>query len=296
MSTATPRRDHRELDHATQLSHTMHCMEIWGGTAHADDRVATPGLNVWVRSEPHARSRAGGDVHYLSMCGAGQISRFLVADVAGHGQRVADLAGRLRKLMRRYINNPDASRFARSLNDQFGRTTDEGRFATAIIATFFAPTHQLVVVNAGHPRPLWYRARPAEWQVLTSTCEQRDQAGPADLPLGVVAGTDYRQYAITLEPGDLVMLFTDSLPEATAPAGRQLGEAGLVDLARRVDATDPEHVGRSLLDKVADHRGGAPADDDLTLVTIHHTGEDPPAPPLRERITAMARMLGLLPM
>jgi len=295
MSTATPTRDDRELDHAAEASHQMHCMEIWGGMEHADDRVATPGLNVWVRSEPHARSHAGGDVHYLSMCGAGQISRFLVADVAGHGQQVADLAGRLRKLMRRYINHPDASRFARSLNDEFGRTTDEGRFATAIIATFFAPTHQLIVVNAGHPRPLWYRARQDRWQVLSATCAECDEAGPRDLPLGVVSDTDYHQYAVTLEPDDLIMLYTDSLPEATDPAGRQLGEAGLLRLAEQVDATDPQAIGRSLLERVAAYRGGEPADDDLTLLTIHHTGEDPQTPPLRERIAAMARMMGLLP-
>ncbi len=276
-------------------THQMHCMEIWGGQEQADEQVATPGLDVWVRSEPHQQAQAGGDVHYLSMCGAGSISRFLVADVAGHGMGVASLARTLRGLMRRHINNPDASRFAQKLNEAFGRTACEGRFATAVMATYFAPTDQLIVVNAGHPRPLWYRADRGRWQLLESTCEACDDAGPADLPLGVISGTDYRQFAVTLGQDDLVMLYTDSLTEAADPQGRQLGEQGLLALAQCIDAADPEHAGRMLLDAVAAHRAGAMADDDVTLLTIHHNGEDPPSPPLGERLMAMAKMLGILP-
>lgn len=278
----------------TEPTHQMKCMEIWGGMSAADARISTAGLDVHVVAEPHEGVEAGGDVHYLSSCGAGNISRFLLADVAGHGQNVAELAGDLRKLMRRYINNPDASRMAQGLNDEFSKLAHRGRFATAIIATYFAPTHQLIMVNAGHPRPLWYQAEHGVWQTVDSDDEDCDASGPRNLPLGIISGTDYQQFAITLSPGDLVLFYTDSLTETVTTEGGMLGEQGLLELARSLDAGDAEQIGQVLLDQIETLRGRSNADDDLTLVTVHHNGSKPQVG-LGERLTAMAKLVGLVP-
>lgn len=276
------------------VDHQMKCMEIWGGFSATDARVSTPGLDVHVIAQPHEHDAGGGDIHYLSMCAGGNISRFLLADVAGHGQLVADLADDLRRLMRRLINNPDASRMARTLNDEFAELAELGRFATAIIATYFAPTDQLIVVNAGHPRPLWYQAAEDQWQLLDHADEDCDAHGPRNLPLGVIPGTGYQQFAVTLRPGDLVLFYTDSLTESADPDGRMLGEQGLLELARQVGARDVEAFGQTLVDRVADHRGRPDADDDLTLLTIHHNGRKPEIS-IAQRLTAMAKMIGLVP-
>ncbi len=274
-------------------THHMRCMEVWGGTAAADEAVSAPGLDVFVRAEPYHGDAAGGDIHYLSMCGSGSITRFLVADVAGHGEQVAGLAASLRALVRRHINRVDGTKLARSLNDEFAALSSSGRFATAISCTYFAPTDQMVVVNAGHPRPLWYRAATGTWQLLDTECEAVDDAGPKNLPLGVIGGTGYEQFAVTLERGDVVLLYTDALMEAADPTGRQLGEQGLLALARTTGADRPSCVSRQLLQAVATYRGGAPADDDVTLVAIHHNASDPPTPSLGELVTTVAKMMGL---
>ena len=274
--------------------HQMKCMEIWGGMSAADARISTGGLDVHVVAQPHGRVEAGGDVHYLSTCGAGNISRFLLADVAGHGQNVAELADDLRQLMRRFINNPDASRMAHALNDEFSELAKEGKFATAIIATYFAPTNQLIMVNAGHPRPLWYQAAQKNLQTVDGDDEDCDVTGPKNLPLGVISGTDYEQFAITLTPGDLLMFYTDSLTETAGPDGQMLGEQGLLDIARSIDAATAEQAGPALLERIDRLRGRTDADDDLTLLTIHHNGV-PPQIGFGERLAAMAKMVGLVP-
>lgn len=273
--------------------HQMQCMEIWGGTMAADEAVSAPGLDVFVRAEPYHGDEAGGDVHYLSMCGAGNITRFLVADVAGHGRQVADLAGSLRTLVRRHINRVDSSKLARSLNDEFGRLSNGGRFATAVSCTYFAPTDQLIVVNAGHPRPLWYSAEADAWQLLDAGSDDVDDAGPKNLPLGVVGGTGYQQIAVTLGRGDVVLLYTDALMEAADSTGKQLGEQGLLELARTTRVDQPSCVSRQLLQAVTAYRGGAPAEDDVTLVAIHHNASDPPTPSMGEMVATVAKMLGL---
>jgi sigma-B regulation protein RsbU (phosphoserine phosphatase) len=284
-----------ETDASTQNdSYKMKCMEIWGGMSAADARISTPGLDVHVFAKPYEGDEAGGDVHYLSTCGAGNISRFLLADVSGHGQNVSDLADGLRKLMRRYINSPDASRMAQGLNDAFSDLARDGKFATAIIATYFAPTNQLILVNAGHPRPLWCRAQTQSWKILDGDDTECDETGPKNLPLGVISGTGYQQFAATLEPGDQVVFYTDSLTETVDTEGNMLGEDGLLDVARSLKIDSPDQVGPKLLSQLDTLRGSADADDDLTLMTIHHNGEQARIG-LGERLGAMAKLIGLVP-
>src|SRR5271156_6368743 len=136
--------------------HPMHCMEIWGGNQAVDSAVSTPGLDVWVYSQPHKGAAHGGDVHYVSLCGGGVITRMIVADVSGHGESVAEFSGMLRSLLRRNVNRKSQKRLVAALNQQFAAHAQSRRFATAIVATYLANYDQLTLCNAGHPRPLWY--------------------------------------------------------------------------------------------------------------------------------------------
>ena len=95
--------EHRELS----------CMEIWGGTKRTDELISVPGIDAWVSSEPYRDQAYGGDIHYVSSCGQGMVTRFSVVDVAGHGAEVGPLAHRMRRLMRKHINKLDQTRFAR---------------------------------------------------------------------------------------------------------------------------------------------------------------------------------------
>jgi serine phosphatase RsbU (regulator of sigma subunit) len=275
-----------------QPVHEMQCMEIWGGIEAAKDRVSTPGLDAWVFAKPH-RSAEGGDIHYLSMCGAGAISRVLLADVSGHGAEVAEVAKNLRRLLRKHMNTFDSSRLAQALNEQFKELAEYGTFATALLATYFAPTDQLLICNAGHPRPLWYSNEHSQWQSLAE--QLSEGRGMSNLPLGVVDGTDYRQFIVALAPGDWLVLYSDALIEARDGRGRQLGEQGLLELASTVELDSPEEAGLRLLEAVGAFRGNHPPDDDLTLLVLYHNAGDPPPQPLSKKLRSMAKMIGLLP-
>jgi len=94
----------------------IQCMEVWGGNRAVDNGVVMPGLDAWIYSRPYEGDSEGGDVHYLSNCASGRITRMLVADVSGHGAGVASIAANLRGLMRRYINYLDQTRFIEALH------------------------------------------------------------------------------------------------------------------------------------------------------------------------------------
>ncbi len=276
-------------------AHAVTCMEIWGGNAAINNAVSTPGIDAWVFSQPYRGHTGGGDIHYVSMCASGRISRFVIADVSGHGTEAAETSKLLRDLMRRNINTVDQTKFARALNDAFQMVgSADGRFATALLATYFAPTDQLILCNAGHPRPLWYRADRGKWSTLHHDTEG-SMTEASDLPLGVIEPTSYRQFAVHLSRGDLVLVMTDGLMESRNADGRMLGEQGLLELVRELDVSRPEALGAALLERVEQFRGGAPADDDITLALLHHNAANPPAYSLGTHVKSIAKMMGLLP-
>jgi serine phosphatase RsbU (regulator of sigma subunit) len=262
-------------------------MEVWGGNQAVDNGVVMPGLDAWVYSRPYRGDQAGGDIHYVSSCATGRITRILVADVSGHGSQVAQVAAGLRTLMRRFVNYVDQSRLVRGLNREFAGLDDQGRFATAVVATYWAPTDDLVVSNAGHPRPLWYRARERAWEFLSDEAGRGD--GPVNIPLGIAEPTRYDERKIRLAAGDLVLLYTDSLIEARSPAGALLGEAGLLRLIGEVDTSRPERLIAALLGAVDAYTGGAPAGDDVTALLLR-TNAFKPRASLRDGVATTLRM------
>lgn len=143
---------------ALEGAQALQCLEVWGGNGVIDNGVTMAGIDAWVFSRPYEGTDSGGDVHYVSTCGTGRISRMMVADVAGHGPTASAAAVGLRNLMRRHVNHLDQTRLVSMLNRQFGGLASEGVFATAVVATFFAPTGSFVAVTRG-TRGRWSTAR-----------------------------------------------------------------------------------------------------------------------------------------
>lgn len=272
---------------------TLECMEIWGGNEAVQSAISIPGIDAWIFSHPFAGDKKGGDVHYVSTCGHGEIDRFAVFDVSGHGDSVGNLSGRLRSLMRKHINKLDQTRIVRSLNSEFTNLAKEERFATGILASYHAPTDHLVTVNAGHPAPLWYRVETDTWRELRygmPNCVEE----LTNLPLGVIDSTSYHQFAVKLDKGDLVLIYTDAIIEAESPAGELLGSAGLLKLVRGIDAHDPGSFCTRLLECVATHRGHNPPEDDLTILLLHHNAANPPKQRLGDKMKVLGKMLGII--
>jgi sigma-B regulation protein RsbU (phosphoserine phosphatase) len=263
-------------------------MEISGGSQAIEEAVSMPGLDLWVFSKPYQQSASGGDIHYLSLCGGGVISRLIIADVSGHGESVAEFSASLRGLMRRNINNKSQMSLVRALNQQFTEMARFRRFATAIVATYLATRRSLTICNAGHPQPLWYRAGADRWELLDQSAH-----GAGNLPLGLDDETRYHQFALDLAPDDMVLFYTDALTEATDPTGQMLGETGLQGIAKDIGPCAPDEFGRALLSRVEQYRKGRPADDDTTILVLHHNARGPRRASLGEKIDVYAKVFGL---
>lgn len=263
--------------------HTMQCMEVWGGNQLVDCGVVMAGLDAWVYSRPYGSADGGGDIHYVSSCASGRITRLLVADVSGHGADVSQIATGLRSLMRRFVNFIDQTRFVRAMNEQFASIPASSGFATAVVSTYFAPTGSLSICNAGHPSPLVYRARSGEWSLLQP---QREAAsGPANMPLGVLDATAYDQFDTRLAIGDMVLCYTDSLSEAKDAGGALLGMEGLLKLVRELGPVPPAGLIPALRARLEQLAPGNLDHDDLTIL-LFRVNELAPRMTLRERLRA----------
>lgn len=247
-------------------TYRLACLELRGGNHLAAYSAELPGLAAWVSCHPLRSSPRGGDLYYLSACSHGVIARVAVADVAGHGGAVSSAAVRLHDALRQHVDQWDQSALVRQLNDTFLQGAPQARFATAFLASFYSDSGELLFTNAGHVPPLWYRAAAREWNLLRDSTPLSKEI--ADLPLGLIAGTAYSQTAVQLEPGDLLLLYTDGISESYDESGAQLGLARLLSISRHLPTESAIAAGKGLLAAVAEFRGGGPATDDETVVAL----------------------------
>jgi phosphoserine phosphatase RsbU/P len=272
---------------------TLACNEVWGGNGATREPLSLPGIEGHVYSLPYRDEAAGGDLHYVSSCGTGRITRVMLADVMGHGESASDVAGYLRSLMRRYLNHIEPHNLAAEVSRLLhSEPAGGGRFATSVILTFFAPTGELSLCNAGHPAPVLYRKGEGRWHLLP---RRSDQPYPTNLPLGVDVeeGGGYDEQVLGLDPGDAVVLYTDGLIEASGSDGEQLGTERLLEILRSLGTPSSWAESGKLSERVlesARSQGYSLEGDDVSIVLLRCVGRSNGAG-MRDRLTAMVRTL-----
>ena len=258
------------MSEALPETHRLSCLGVWGGNQATDSLVQTTGLDAHAFSKPYGGGTGGGDVLHVTACSSGRITRALLADVAGHGQEVAGTAEGLRRLMARSADILDQAKLVRELNAGFSKL--EGRFASAVVVSYFRPTGALTICNAGHPPPLLYSVSQRAWSCLDPHRETA-ASGPAtslpsNLPLGMFGSVAYDLQEVDFGAGDLILLYTDGVIEAEAPDEEQFGQERLLDL---VSSLPPPRVGEVIprvLEALEAWVGSTELEDDVSLMVF----------------------------
>jgi sigma-B regulation protein RsbU (phosphoserine phosphatase) len=253
--------------HGMSQPRRLDCAETWAGNEGAASLVELPGLAAWVHSIPADTDDAGGDVHYVSVCPSCIVSRVALADVSGHGRAVVALSDKLRTLMEKYLTALEQTGLMRDLNDAVQSELDGVYYATMVAVGFHGRRGLLVFSNAGHPPPFWHRTRRDEWAWLDED-SQRHRPGVTGTPLGLLSDVSYSRTIVKPEPGDLVVLYSDGVSEATDPSGEELGRDRLMAMARSLDASNAERFGTELAQAVRVFRGGGAPQDDETIIVL----------------------------
>ncbi|MFC1758256.1 PP2C family protein-serine/threonine phosphatase [Planctomycetota bacterium] len=247
----------------------MNCMEVWGGNRTSENHIARPGLDIWTWSRSvGVDETAGNDLHLLSSCASGRITRMLLAEVCGDGTAFREIAEDLRELMKRNVNSVQQERFVGEMSRRLVGASQRGGFATTLISTYFAPTRSFNLCNAGHPPPLLFRAPSQEWSVLK---QAPADLSPAKAPLGVVDLGEYQQFKTKLDVGDMVLSFSNVLTECRNTNGRVLGLEGVLNRVQQLGSQEPSNLVTDLVTLIQSEHTDNLATDDATAILCRAT-------------------------
>ena len=135
-------------------------------------------------------------------------------------------------------------------------TTDGARYATAVYATLDADTRRLSLVNAGHSAVLVANG---------STLTRLEASGPA---LGLISAGQFSAYDLTLDPGALLVAYTDGVSEARDESDDEFGEARLATLLAGHGHLAAAQLCSCILDAVRQFRGSRQDQDDVTVLVM----------------------------
>jgi serine phosphatase RsbU (regulator of sigma subunit)/pSer/pThr/pTyr-binding forkhead associated (FHA) protein len=210
-----------------------------------------------------AARQVGGDYYDYIQLPGGRYA-VIVGDVAGKGMSAALLMARLSADVRFSLaSEPDPAKAVQQINEGFAHHDWQDRFVTMIAAVLNPATNTLMMVNAGHMAPMLGRRGGVE--------EIGEEA--AGLPLGVAEGYEYQSYSYTLEPGDVVTMFTDGFSEAMN-GDREL--YGLERLKQQIKSppADMSGFGQHILEDVRRFVNGVDQSDDMCLVCFGRAGAE----------------------
>ena len=243
------------------------CTEVWGGNRPIDAPVELPGVRGRIYSQPCTGGR-GGDIHYISVCSSGLISRLCLADVAGHGEAVATVSAEIHRLLRKYMNWFDQRTVLAKLNRRLSEIGFDA-LTTAATVTYFPPWRRLSVSYAGHP-PAWFYSRKSDsWSRLDCDPSRRDAKKIVDLPLAADDDTTFTRRTVKVAVGDRLLLITDGILEAPDAAIQYFGGDRVGQFLDQHRHGTPEEIAAELVRAVGAYTGDpALSHDDVTLLLI----------------------------
>jgi phosphoserine phosphatase RsbU/P len=184
---------------------------------------------------------------------------FAVADVSGKGLSAALLMSNVHAGLHLLVEaGHSPAELCGQLNRHLCRFTEAHRFATLFYGEWERAGRRLTYVNAGHAAPIVEGARG----------RQRLECG--GLPIGLDPNSEFQAGTIALEPGDLVVLYSDGITEAGVLEAEPFGESRLEALIAAHRHKPLGEIQREVLAAVRGWSGREP-EDDVTLLLVRAT-------------------------
>ncbi len=223
------------------------------------EALTLPGFDVYGMSR--SCDETGGDYFDYLQHREGHLG-LVVGDVSGHGFVAALLMATGRALLRAYASmEDDPARVVTLLNRELARDMGTHQFMTLFYGDLDLKDRTIRYVKAGHCDPILLRAGTGELEML----------GGRGMGLGFERSYVYSNFGpVTLETGDVLLLYTDGIPEARNRAGEFFGIERVHQILAERHQTARELVDH-LLRAVSEFSGGAGYADDLTLIAVRVT-------------------------
>lgn len=205
------------------------------------------------------RSIGGDFFEYFDLPG-GRVG-FALADVAGKGPPAAIMAAMVQGIFDSHARRGDGPAVTLTrVNDAIAAREIEARFATVFYAVL-GPGGELVFSNAGHNPPVVLRRRNVVGRLETG-----------GLMLGPFKDATFEEESSRLEPGDVLVVYSDGVTDAESPSGEQFGEERLLECLGGPLPDSAEEVRDHLLGAVRAFAADRPLFDDVTVLAVRYLG------------------------
>jgi serine phosphatase RsbU (regulator of sigma subunit) len=204
----------------------------------------------------------GGDYYDFILCPDGRLVVAL-GDVSGKGTSAALLMSSLHAAVHAQVAScRPINETVGAVNHYLADNTPSNRFVTLFYAELDPLTGSLAFINAGHNPPLIAHA--------AGTLEQLGSGGP---PLGIMPDFDYHEGRTQLQPGDVLVSYSDGVTEQTNPKGEEFGPARLQDVVSQNLDRSAAAIRDKIEASLSAFAQGTPAVDDITLLIVKRERE-----------------------
>ncbi len=203
----------------------------------------------------------GGDYYDFLALPGGQLG-IAIGDVSGKGIAAALMMASLQASLRGEATRAPENLAAliSNVNRLVYEASSSNRYATFFYGQYNPATRMLTYVNAGHNPPMLFHRSAQEWQI-----NRLETGGTV---VGLLESFPYQQATVTINPGDILIAFTDGISEAMNNADEEWGEQQLMETVKSCVGLSPSEIIARIMQAADTFVAGAKQHDDMTLVVL----------------------------
>jgi sigma-B regulation protein RsbU (phosphoserine phosphatase) len=204
--------------------------------------------------------QVGGDYYDFIRIVEDQLG-IVIGDVSGKGVPAALIMASFRaSLIAEIRNNYSIRAICEKVNVLLCESLEPGNFVTAVYGVLDSKNHILTFANCGHDLPILLKKN--------GQIDYFREGGPV---LGLSPDSKYDSRAIMLNPGEIIVLYTDGVTEVFNEAGEQFGQSRLVDLVKKHKNEKAQKIQEIVFEQVKSFASKDHNFDDLTMIILKRT-------------------------
>ena len=254
--------EHLSAEEASRLEREIELAQVVQQALLPGEVPNLPGVEIAAFTRP--AQFVGGDYFDFIAFQTGDLA-LVIGDVAGHGVSAGMQMAGVQALCRAIIpTHPSPAEAVDQIHRLFVHNSRFTTFVSLFLASYNAANRTLTYCNAGHNPPMLLKAEgrgasPVRW------------LNPTGAAIGLIEEPAFEQSVIRLAPGDLLVMYTDGVVEATSDGRGMFGPERLVDAVLPSRGGSPGDVVRAITGALEEFAGQKAFSDDATIVVCRIT-------------------------
>lgn len=216
-----------------------------------------PGIDLYAILKP--AESIGGDLYDYFFIDKEHLL-IAIGDVSGKGIAASLFMAIASTLLKSNSNNLSSREIIEKVNNELSDRNPNQYFVTLFIGILNVHTGVLDYCNAAHNYPF----------ILHADGTMRTLTKSHGIPLGIYKNKPYKSNSIELQPGDLVLLYTDGIINSRNPLGKHYGTEKLKQEIQGMINLNASEVVNRLLENIRNYEEGSSQSDDISLLALKY--------------------------